>query len=138
MHAVAFAEFPYFAVGAFIFSHPFTITIWFEFVFPNIPEIVFVDIALMEIATDAGARRYATVAKHRCNRQSCLASVVMVAYSAFVFAEETFASVRCVDFFCFAHAHNEIHQAAELFVSDLQFGVFATPRRENSEKAPAF
>ena len=64
VHSVAFAEFPNLAVGTFVFLHPFAIAVWLEFVFPHFPKVVFVDIALVVVATDAGACRYATIAKH--------------------------------------------------------------------------
>ena len=55
VHAVAAAVAEPFAVGAFILAHPLTVTIRTKLIFPDIHEIILVDISLMIIRSDARA-----------------------------------------------------------------------------------
>ena len=58
VHAVSFAEGPRFAILAgFGLLHPCAIAVRFEAVFPDGPEGIAVDITLVILAADGGARR---------------------------------------------------------------------------------
>ena len=61
VHSVSEAVAEPFAVGTFILAHPLAVSIRTELIFPNIHEIILVDIALMIIRSDARARGNRTV-----------------------------------------------------------------------------
>jgi hypothetical protein len=58
MHSVAFAITEHITVGTYSFAHPFAVAVWLKFIAPDIPKIVFIDIALMIVAAYACASRY--------------------------------------------------------------------------------
>ena len=64
MHAVALAIAPHLAMLTLVGLHPFPVAINLEFVLPNVPKTVLVDIALMVIAADAEATRDRTVGQY--------------------------------------------------------------------------
>ena len=64
VHAVAPAEFEELAVGTESRAHPLPVAEPIEAVLPHLHEIVVVDIALMEVAPDAGTGRYGTIGQH--------------------------------------------------------------------------
>ena len=61
VHAVAAAVAEPFAVGTFILAHPLAVTIRTELIFPDVHEIILVDISLVIIRSDARARGNRTV-----------------------------------------------------------------------------
>lgn len=65
-------------------THPCAIAIGHETVLPYIPEVIAVDIALIVLATNAGACRYTTVDEDRCDADTCRAVEEMIAHIAFV------------------------------------------------------
>ena len=68
VHTVSFAEGPGFAILAgFGLLHPCAIAVRFEAVFPDGPEGIAVDITLVILATDGGARRDRAVNEDRRN-----------------------------------------------------------------------
>ena len=65
VHAAATAVTEKLAVGTFARTHPLSVTIRGEALFPDVHEVIAVDVALMVVGADAGAGRDATVHKHR-------------------------------------------------------------------------
>ena len=71
MHAVSFAEGEGFAVFArFELAHPRAVAIGFKTMFPDLPERVAVDIALIVLAANGGTGRDRTVDEDRGYRYS--------------------------------------------------------------------
>ena len=64
VHAVALAIAPHLAMLTLVGLHPFPVAVNLEFVLPNVPETVLVDIALMVIAADAEATRNRAVGQY--------------------------------------------------------------------------
>ena len=64
VHPVTFAIAPYLAFFALSFTHPAAVAVGLKPILPHIPQVVFVYIALMEVAAYAGASRDAAVAQH--------------------------------------------------------------------------
>ena len=85
MHAIALTIPPHLAIGALVGLHPSPVAIDLELVLPNIPKTVFVDVALMIVATDAEAARNGAVGKYRSDVDARTARIVMVAHLALVF-----------------------------------------------------
>jgi hypothetical protein len=61
MHTTTFAVTPGIARGTFAMFHPFAISILLKTIFPNLPEIMGIDITLMIIASYAKTTRYRTI-----------------------------------------------------------------------------
>ena len=108
VHAVSSAVAKVLARGALACPHPFTVAVGVETVFPYVHKVVLVDVALMIVGTDAGARRNRPVYQYRADGDARLAIEQMVAYIAFVVAQESFASVADMDFFGLAGTLDEL------------------------------
>ena len=61
MHAVAFAVAEHLAVGTVAFACPVAVSVHLEAVFPYVPDVVLVDVALIETAANRGAGRDAAI-----------------------------------------------------------------------------
>ena len=64
VHAIALAIAPHLAMLALVGLHPFPVAVNLEFVLPNVPETVLVDIALMVIAADAKTARNRAISQY--------------------------------------------------------------------------
>ena len=93
VHAVALAVAEEVAVGTGAGAHPFAVAVGLEAVFPHVHEVVLIDVALMVVATNAGAGGDGTIDEDGTNGDACLTGVEVVAHFAFVVAEKTFAAV---------------------------------------------
>ena len=93
MHAVALTVAEILAVGTLARTHPFALTIGRITVLPNLHEVVFVDIALMVVGSDAGTGSNRTIGHHRTHRYTCLTSEQPTTHIAFVVAKEALAAV---------------------------------------------
>lgn len=80
MHTVPFAVTKHLAAGTFSATRPLTVAIRTKSVLPNIDKPVFVNIALMEIGTNARTARNRTVRQDRSRRNACAAFVEMIAH----------------------------------------------------------
>lgn len=65
VHSVSLTIPPVFASGALVAAHPFAVAVRSEPVFPDIDEVVLVDIALTVVGTDAGTGGDASVSENR-------------------------------------------------------------------------
>ena len=71
MQPIALAVAVHLTVGALALLGPLAVAIGFKAVLPHLPEVVLVDVALMQIATDAGASRNGTVVQYACHLNAC-------------------------------------------------------------------
>ena len=55
VHSVSFTILEEFAFGAVTVSHPFTVAVHLKTVFPDIHEVILINIALMIVAPNTGA-----------------------------------------------------------------------------------
>lgn len=137
VHAVAFAVAPVLAVFAVIRFHPLVIAMWLEAMFPNIHEIVLVDIALLVVVADACAGTDAAIHEHRSHRYACCAAEHPVANVSFVCSEEAFASVGSVYLAFLTSLADEVEQSSELFSRELQIFVLSpSANGEDGGKSP--
>lgn len=137
VHAGAFAIAPYFAMLALSFFHPLAVAVWVEFFVPDVPEVVAVDVSLVEIGADGGAAGDGAVAEYGGYFDACAAIEILVAYFAFVVAQKAFASVVEMDFAFFSCLLDEVEDPAELVVGQLEFGVLCgSTHGEYGEEAP--
>ena len=125
------------AVGAFAGLHPCVVAVGLEAVLPHIHEIVFIDVALMIVGTDACAGGDGTVAQHPGYRHSRVAEEEVISHRSFVVAEEALATVAGDYAALLAVGFDELHEAAELLVGNLQLRILrGTAHREHREEAP--
>ena len=109
VHSVAFAERESLAgLAGFRLPHPTAVTVRLKSVFPNGPERVFVDIALVVFSPDGGAGRYRTVDENRGNGDTGGALVEMIPYTPFVVAQIAFARIAHMPT-RFPFAHDIVH-----------------------------
>ena len=66
VHTAAQTVTEHLAAGALPLSGPFAVAERAEPIFPNLPEIIAIDIPLVEIAPDGGTSRYGSVDPYRC------------------------------------------------------------------------
>ena len=64
VHAITLAITPHLAMLTLVGLHPFPVTVDLEFVLPNVPETVHVDIALMIIAADTETARNRAISQY--------------------------------------------------------------------------
>lgn len=139
VHAVAPAIAEIVARGTFAGAHPFAVAVGEEAVFPYIHKFVLIDVALMIVGADAGARRDGAVYQYRADGDACLTTEQVVAHVSFVVAQEAFASVADADVSGLARALDEVQHPPELFGGELQFGIVRRPSYgEHGEEPPAF
>ena len=86
MHTIALAIAEEGAIVTLACAHPLTVAIGLETMFPHIHEVVLVDVALVVVATNAGAGRDGAVDQDGTNGDACLTGVEVVAHFAFVIA----------------------------------------------------
>ena len=139
VEAVAFAVAPHFAVGTLPLACPAAVAVGLEAVFPHVPQVVAVDVALVHVAADAGAAGDGSVAEYGGHFDAGSAIVVLVAHAAFVVTQVAFAGVACFDESFFAHSFDEVEHSGELPVVEAQFGVVGcSAHGEDGEEAPPF
>ena len=72
VHAVALTVAPVAAVGTVVLLHPLAIAIRMVAVFPDVHEVILVDIPLMVVGADAGTGADCAVGHHRAYGDACL------------------------------------------------------------------
>lgn len=138
VHAVTLAIAEEGAIVAIACSHPLAIAIGLETMFPHVHEVVVVDVALVVVATDAGAGGDGAVDQDGTNGDACLTGVEVVAHFAFVIAQKSFTTVFKMDMPFLAGGTDELEDGAELCIGQLQLGVGScTTYWEDGEDAPA-
>ena len=110
-----------------------------ELVFPHLHEIVLVNVSLVIVATNAGARRDGTVYQNRPHRNTCLTSKETVANLSFVITQEAFTSIVQTDASLLSGGTDKLHHPTEIVVGQLQFRVGGSPsHRNNGSYSPPF
>ena len=138
VQAGAFAVAPVLALLAVANLGPVAVTHHLIAVLPHVPQVVFVDVPLDVVATQARACRDAAVAKHRRHVYAGTAEERVVASVLLVTAEESFAAVVHVDDVQFLHFVDEVEHLAEFLVRELeQRIVLGAALREHRRDTPA-
>ena len=138
VHAVTLAIAEKGTVGTHTFFHPATISEGLEAVLPHVHEVVAVDVALVVVGTDAGAGGYRAVRQNGGDTDAGVAGVEAIAHLALVATEEALATVADAQFAFAAGTTDEVHQALEVAVVQLELGIAGgAPDGEDGEQAPA-
>ena len=93
VHSVAFAVAEHRAVGALAFAHPLSISIRLKSGVPDLPKIIFVDVTLMVVASDARTSRDRAINQHRGYIHARITTEEIFSYIAFVIAQESLAAI---------------------------------------------
>src|SRR5574344_514503 len=93
MHAVASTISEIFAFLTIFSPHPFTVPVFLIPRVPHLPEVIFINVALMIIRADAWASRNGTVIQHRCRIDSCITEEKVMTHLALIITEESLAAV---------------------------------------------
>lgn len=138
MHRPAKAIPIHLAVGTLSRLHPSAVTEGLETVFPNIEEVILIDIALREAAVDVGTSGNGAVNEDGANGDARTAKIEPVSDLALVGTNIGLTTKLAVYFPFLSGGNNEIHQLAELFITELQAVVSGgTPNRVYGEQAPS-
>ena len=138
MQAGAFAVAPVLAFFAVPNLGPAAVAHHLVAVLPHVPEVVFVDVALDVVATQARACRDAAVAKHGTDVHAGTAEERVVAGVLLVTAEEAFAAVVHADDVQRFYFADEVEHLAEFLVRKLeQRIVLGAALREHRRDTPA-
>ena len=93
VHAPTLAVAEELAVFAWLqLLHPFAIAVWFEAIFPDIPKIILIDIALIVLTSDTRACRNTSVNQNTCYTHACGAMEQMVAHFPLIIRSEEHTS----------------------------------------------
>ena len=118
MHTATQTVAEHLAVATLVAAGPLAVAEWFVALVPHLPEIVVVDVALIEIRANRGATRQRAIDTYRGGCNASRAVVERVAHLGFVTAQKAFTSVREVDSTLAAGASDKLHHLAELFVRE--------------------
>ena len=139
VHRAAEAVLKHLAICTLARLHPFTVAEGLETVFPNVEEVVLVNVALHETTVDVGTGGDGTVNEDGANGDAGAAKIEPVANLTLIRADVCLATEHRVNLPFFAAGHDEIHQLAELFVAKLQSVVgCGTTNRRNGKETPRF
>ena len=137
MHGTSKAVLEHLAVGARALFHPSTVAEGLEAVFPNIEEVVLIDIALHIAAVNIGASGDGAVNQDRTDGDASAAEIIPVADLALIGTDIGLATEHAIDFPLFSGRHDEIHHLAELLVTELQAIVISSAaNRSDGEQTP--
>ena len=137
VHAVAHAIAPHLAVLALVGLHPFPVTVDLELVLPDVPETVFVYVALMVVAADAETSRDGAISQHRGHVDARAAGIIMVAHVALVLAEEAVAAVVGSNHALHSSLLDELHHLHKLLIAKLEIGLIGSATEgEHREQTP--
>ena len=137
VHAAAQAVAEHPAVGTRTPPRPLAVAEGLETVLPHIPEVVAVDVALVEVGADRRAARNGAVDTDRGDRHPRGTLVELVADLGLVAAEEPLAGIAGVDAPLAAGAADELQHLAKLRIGHAQaLVVFGPPHREDREQTP--
>ena len=138
MHGAAKAVLVYLAVGARALFHPFTVAERLETVFPDIKEIILVDVTLHIATVNVGAGGNRAVNQDGSNGDASTAEIIPVAHLALIGTDVCLATEHAIDFPLFSGGYDEIHHLAKLLVAELQAIIGSgTANRGYGKQAPS-
>ncbi len=120
MHRTAKAILKHLAISTLSSFHPGTVTEGLETVFPNVEEIVLIDVALDITSVDVGAGGNGAIYEDGADSNTRAAEIEPIADLALVGTHIGLTTELAVNPPLFSRRDDEVHQLAELFVSELQ------------------
>ena len=137
MHGTAKAIFVNHTIFADTCFHPAAVAKELKTVFPNVKEVVMVDVALCETAVDVGAGGDGAIDEDGSDGDAGTAEVVPITDLALVGPDVGFAAELGIDLAFLAGGDDEVHQLFELLVVELKIRVVGgTPNGLDSEETP--
>ena len=103
VHAPTLAVAEELAVFAWLqLLHPLAIAVWFEAIFPDLPKIILIDIALIVLTSDTRACRNTAVNQNTCHTHACCTMKEVITDFALIIRHKALAGVRDMQsFFAF-------------------------------------
>ena len=139
MHRAAEAVLIHLAISALTRFHPLAVTEGLETVFPNVKEIVLIDITLHEAAIDVGTSGNGAINQDGADGDASATKIEPVADLTLVRTDVGLTTEFRVNFSFLSGRDNEVHQLAQVHAIELQIRVIggATDRLD-AEKPPRF
>ena len=139
MHPVALAITEHLTICAFPFFSPLAVTIRFKLIIPDIDEIVFIDVPLVEVGPDTGTTGDSAIRKDRGCIDTGVALENRVSHLSLIIPEEALTAVANVYFTLFPAEADEVHDPCKLLVRQLQIGLSrGTSNWEDRKDTPPF
>lgn len=127
-----------FAISTLTLLHPLAVAKRLETVFPNVQEIVLVDVALHIAAVNIRASRDGAVYEDGSDGNARTAEIEPVADLALVGTYVSLATELAVDPPLLSGSNDEVHQLTKLFITELQAFIGGrTANRVDGEQAPS-
>lgn len=137
MHTVALTVTPVTASLTVAGAHPFAMAVRIIALFPDIHEIVVIDIALVKVRADARTGGNGTIGHDRSYGDACLTMEEGVANVALIIAQKALTAVSSIYLPALASLANEVEKSTELIARQLQLRVgSSTANRENGVEPP--
>ena len=137
VHTVTLAEFPHLAILAESFVCPLAVAELLKAILPHLPDVVGVDVALVEACADARTTRNRAIDLDAHNAHARLTAEEVVPYLGLIPSEETLAGVVTLDTSLLSGCFDEIHQPTILFGWQLESLILGSPTYgEDCEEPP--
>ena len=137
VHTVTLAEFPHLAILAESFVCPLAVAELLKAILPHLPDVVGVDVALVEARADARTARNRAIDLDAHNAHARLAAKEVVPHLGLIPSEETLASVVTLDAPLLAGCFDELHQPTILLGRQLECLILGSPTYgEDCEEPP--
>ena len=114
VHTIALTEFPHLAILTLAFASPLAVAERLEAVLPHLPDVVFIDIALVETRTDTRTARNCTIDLDTHDADARLTAKEIIPHLCLVATEEALAGVVTLDAPLLASVGNKVHQSTVL------------------------
>ena len=138
MHTVAFAIAPHLALGTLALASPPPVAEGVEPRVPHLPNVVGVDVALVETCPNACATRYGSVYLDAYDADAGHTTEEAIPHLGLVAPEKSLASIVALDESLFASSNDELHQPPVLCRGELQLLVLGrTTYGEDGEESPS-
>ena len=106
-------------------------------VLPNLHEIIFVDIPLIIVGSDAGTGSDGAICHHGTYRHTCLTREKAAAHLTLVIAEKSLTTIIRTDETFFSRSFDKIKDPTKLLIRQSHIRIKgSTTHRENGEKSP--
>ena len=126
-------------ISALAGFHPCAVAEGLKTVFPNVEEVVLIDVALRKTAVDVGTGADRSVHQNGGNGDACAAEIKPVADLALVGPDVSLAAELRINLPLLSRGDDEVQQLAQLFTIELQIRVgCGTTDRLDAEETPRF
>ena len=134
VHTITLAVAPHLALLASPLMRPLAVAERLKAVLPHLPEVVFIDIALVEASADTRTARNSTIDLNTYNADARLTAKEVIPHLRLVAPEEALAGVVALDASLLAGMGDKLHQSSVLLCGKLERLVFGSPTHGENRK----